>query len=106
MLHAVSIWLLVAAFAAAGLINAIGMPAVKSNFVRWGYPHWWSYFTGGLEIVAAVLIALPASREAGLILSAIIVAAAILTVVRHREFSHLAPLGVFVALLALVQFSS
>jgi hypothetical protein len=106
MFHAVSIWLLVAAFAAAGLINAIGMPAVKSNFVRWGYPHWWCYFTGGLEIVAAALIALPAGREAGLILGAVIVAAAILTVLRHREFSHLAPLGVFAALLAFVQFSS
>jgi hypothetical protein len=106
MFHAVSIWLLVAAFAVAGLINAIGMPAVKSNFVRWGYPSWWCYFTGGLEIVAAALIALPAGREAGLILSAVIVAAAVLTVLRHREFSHLAPLGVFVALLALVQFSS
>lgn len=105
MIHLVSFWLLVAAFSAAGLINAIGMPAVKSEFVRWAYPRWWCYLTGGLEIATAVLIVFPDSREAGLILGSLIVAVAILTVLRHREFSRSAPLGVFAALLALVQFS-
>ena len=106
MLHAVSFWLLVAAFSAAGLINAIGMPAVKRDFARWAYPRWWCYLTGGLEIATAFLIVFPASRTAGLTLGALIVAVAILTVLRHREFSRFAPLGVFAALLALVQFSS
>jgi hypothetical protein len=46
-----------------------------------------------LEIVVAVLVALPGSREAGLILGAVIIAAAVLTVARHREFSHLVPLA-------------
>lgn len=80
MLHALSIWLLVAAFAAAGLINARGAPAGKSNFARWGYPDWWRHLAGGLEMTAAALIALPAVREAGLILGAAIIAAAILTI--------------------------
>jgi multisubunit Na+/H+ antiporter MnhB subunit len=106
MLHALSIWVLVAALFGAGLFNAIGTPATQSSFVRWGYPAWWCRLTGGLEIVSAGLIALPGSREAGLILGAVIVAAAVLTVSRRREFSHLAPLGGFVALLALAQFSS
>jgi hypothetical protein len=106
MLHALSIWLLVAGFFGAGLLNAIGTPATKSSFVRWGYPQWWGRFTSGLEMVTAVLVALSGSREAGLILGALIVAAAVLTVLRHREFSHLVPLSVFVALLALAQISS
>ena len=54
-------------------------------------------------MVAAVLIALPGSREAGLILGAVIVAAAVLTVLRHRDFPHLVPLSVFVALIALAE---
>jgi membrane-bound metal-dependent hydrolase YbcI (DUF457 family) len=33
----------------------------------------------------------------------VIIAAAVLTVLRHREFTHLAPLGVFAALLGLTQ---
>jgi hypothetical protein len=106
MLHVLSIWVLVAGLFGAGLFNAISTAATQSNFVRWGYPPWWGRPTGGLEMASAVLIALPGSREAGLVLGAVIVAAAVLTVVRHREFSHLAPLSLFVALLALAQFSS
>jgi hypothetical protein len=106
MAHALSIWLLVAAFAAAGFVNALGAAGAKANFVRWGYPAWFCHLTGGLEIAVAVLVAIPASREAGLILGAAIIAAAVLTVVRHREFTHLAPLSVFAALLAIVQILS
>ena len=101
MIHALSIWLLVAGFLGAGLFNAIGTPGTQSDFARWGYPRWWSRFTGGLEIVSAVLIALPASRIVGLALGAAIIWAAVLTVLRHREFSHLVQLGVFAALIAL-----
>jgi hypothetical protein len=101
MVHALSIWLLVAGFFGAGLFNVIGTPATQGDFARWGYPRWWSSLTGGLEMVSAVLIALPASRIVGLALGAVIIAAAVITVLRHRDYSHLVPLGVFVALIAL-----
>jgi DoxX-like family len=101
MAHVVSICLLVAGLFGAGLSNAIGSSATQSSFVRWGYPRWWGSLTGGLEIVSAVLIALPASRGVGLALGAAIILAAVLTVLRHREFSHLVPLGVFATLMAL-----
>ena len=107
MVHALSIWLLVAGFFGAGLFNAVGTPRTQSDFARWGYPRWWNIFTGGLEIMSAVLIALAAvSRIVGLALGAVIIAAAVLTVLRHRDFSHLMPLGVFVALIALAVTSS
>lgn len=106
MLHAATIWLLVAAFFGAGLFNAIGTSATKRSFVRWGYPEWWCRVTGGSEMAAAVLVALPATRFVGLALGAVVIAAAVLTVLRHREFAHLAPLSVFVALLALAALSS
>jgi orotate phosphoribosyltransferase len=53
--------------------------------------------------VSAILIALPASRIAGLALGAVIIAAAVMTFLRHRDLSHLVPLGVFVALIALAE---
>ena len=99
-------WEPIAGFFGAGLFNAIGTPETQSDFARWGYPRWWSRFTGGLEIMSAVLIALPVSRIVGLALGAVIIAAAVLTVLRHRDFSHLVPLSVFVALIALAQTSS
>jgi len=106
MTHAVSIGLLVAAFLGAGVFNAIGTRATREGFARWGYPGGWHLVTGGLEILSGVLIALPPGRGAGLVLGAIIIAAAVLTAVRHREYQHLAPLGVFVALIALAALSS
>jgi hypothetical protein len=101
MWQAASVWLTALAFFGAGLFNAIGTPATQRDFVRWGYPAWWCRVTGGLEIATAVLIGWPVTREAGLVLGTIVIAAAILTVLRHRAFSHLTPLGLFVALLAL-----
>jgi DoxX-like family len=106
MVHALSIWLLVAAFLGAGVFNAIGTAGTQSDFARWGYPRWWNILTGGLEVISAVLIALPVSRIFGLSLGAIIIAAGVLTVLRHRDFSPLAPLGVFAALIALAATSS
>ncbi|MEX3916629.1 DoxX family protein [Paraburkholderia sp. BR10872] len=101
MIHTVSIWLLAAGFFGAGLFNAIGTSASQSDYARWGYPRWWGRLTGALEILSAVLIALPATRMIGLALGALIIAAAVLTVLRHRDFSHLVPLGVFVVVIAL-----
>jgi hypothetical protein len=106
MIETLSTWLLVAAFFGAGLFNAIGTAATQQDFVRWGYPSWWCRVTGGLEMVAAVLIAVPATHGVGLIFAAAIIAAAILTVLRHRELAHLAPLGIFAALLVLVEAAS
>ncbi|WP_028206834.1 DoxX family protein [Paraburkholderia nodosa] len=106
MIHTLSIWVLAAGFFGAGLFNAIGTPATQSDYARWGYPRWWGRLTGALEMLSAVLIALPASRVIGLALGALIIAAAVLTVLRHRDFSHLVPLGVFVAVIALAGISS
>jgi hypothetical protein len=99
MLHSIAVWLLVIAFAGAGLFNAIGTRATQDDFARWGYPRWWCRVTGGVEIAAATLIAFPAGRGIGMALGAVIIAVAIVTIVRRREFSHLAPLGVLAALL-------
>ena len=106
MLHAIVVWLLVVAFLGAGLFNAIGTRATQDDFARWGYPPWWCRVTGALETMDAVLIALPAGRRVGVALGAVIIAVAILTVLRRREFSHAAPLGAFAALLVLAATTS
>jgi hypothetical protein len=105
MVHAASIWLLAAGFLGAGIFNMIGTAATQDGFARWGYPRWWGRLTGGLEIMSAALITLPGSRIAGLALGAAIIAAAVLTVLRHREYAHLAPLGAFVAVIAIAGIS-
>lgn len=106
MLYHIVVWLLVVAFFGAGLFNAIGTRATQDDFARWGYPRWWCRVTGGLEIVSAALIALPAGRGGGMVLGATIIAVATVTVLRRREFSHAAPLGLFAALLVLAGMAS
>jgi len=106
MVHALSLWLLAAAFLGAGIVNAIGAAGTRDDFVKWGYPRWWGILTGALEISTAALFALPAARIAGIALGTAITAAAILTVLRHRDYRHLPPLGVFVGLIAVVVVSA
>ena len=106
MLHGIVVWLVVIAFFGAGAFNAIGTAATQDDFARWGYPRWWCRVTGGLEIVTAALVAFPTTRGIGAVLGVSIVTAAIVTVLRRREFSHMAPLGVFAVLLVLTAATS
>lgn len=106
MVHTLSLWLLGAAFLGAGIVNAIGAAGTRDDFVKWGYPRWWGILTGALEISTAALLALPVTRILGLALAAVVIAAAIFTVLRHRDYQHLPPLSVFVTLIALATISS
>jgi uncharacterized membrane protein YphA (DoxX/SURF4 family) len=106
MVHVLSLWFLGVALSGAGIVNTIGTSGTRNDFARWGYPRWWGIVTGGLEISSAALIALPASRIFGVVLGAVIIAAAIFTVLRHRDYAHLPPLSVFVSLIALATISS
>jgi hypothetical protein len=101
MAYVISTWTLVVGFMIAGLANAIGTNMTRSNFARWGFPAWWGRVTGGLELLAAVLIAVPLSRSVGLGLAFAIIATASLTVTRYRDFKHLLPLSGFAAAMAL-----
>ena len=105
MVHIIATWLLVAGFLGAGVFNAIGTAGTQNDFARWGYPRAWNLLTGGVEIICAGLIALPVTRVPGLALGAVIIAAAVLTVLRHRDFSHLVPLGVFAVVIAVAATS-
>jgi hypothetical protein len=57
--------------------------------------------TGGLELLAAALIVAPPARIAGLMLGAAICIAAVASVVRHKDYGHVAPGVVLTALSAL-----
>jgi hypothetical protein len=97
-------WLLTLAFLGAGVVNAAGSAATKNDFVRWGYPRWWNRLTGGLEILTAALIAMPATRAAGLVLGAAICIAAVVTVVRYKDYGHVAP-GIILTGLAVLDLA-
>jgi hypothetical protein len=77
------------------------MTAQPGLFVRWGYPRWWNLVTGGLEVLVAALIAIPALRVAGVMLGAAICVVAVATVIPSKDYGHVAPSVLLTALSAL-----
>jgi len=86
------VWLLAALFIIAGSINLRGHGGVREDFVRFGYPAGFHLICGALEIAGAALVLWPAGRLYGFILLGTIMAAALATLLRHREpFRHFVP---------------
>lgn len=73
----------------AGAVNFVGPRSVRDSFVRWGYPAGFHRVAGGLEAIAGVLLLVPATSRAGAIGSGVVLLAAIVTLVRHRDWGHL-----------------
>jgi uncharacterized membrane protein YphA (DoxX/SURF4 family) len=73
----------------AGAMNLVGPQRVRDSFARWGYPAGFHRVTGGLEVIAALLLLFPATSRAGAIGSVVILVAALMTLVRCREWGHL-----------------
>lgn len=73
----------------AGVFNFVGPGSVRDGFVRWGYPAGFHRVTGGLEVTAGVLLLIPATSRAGAIGSVAILLAAVMTLIRHRDWKHL-----------------
>jgi DoxX-like family len=89
-------------FLVAGAINISGRGTVRADFARWRFPDGFHLVCGGLELVGAALLLSPLTRLWGLALLGVIMAGAIIALLRHREpISHLAPAVAIAALLAL-----
>ena len=73
----------------AGGVNVAGPAPVRESFTRWGYPTGFHRVTGGLEVVAGLLLLLPTTSRGGAIGSVVILLAAMITLVRHRDWGHL-----------------
>jgi uncharacterized membrane protein YphA (DoxX/SURF4 family) len=73
----------------AGVANFVGSASVRESFARWGYPAGFHQVTGGLEVAAGLLLLIPVTSRFGAIGSAMILLAAVATLIRHRDWAHL-----------------
>src|SRR5882757_10451507 len=79
----VSLWvvrgLLALAFASAGGAKLYGVPMLVEEFQHIGLGQWFRYFTGGLEIMGAILLLLPRKAVLGALLLICIMTGAVIS---------------------------
>lgn len=80
-------WALAAFFVLGAIGNIFASATIIEDYQRWGYPSWFRYVTGVLELSTALML-MTSYRLYGAFLGGAIMAAAAGTVVAHGEFSH------------------
>jgi hypothetical protein len=84
--------LALAAFFVVGSISNIVAPeSIYEEYLKWGYPRWFHFVTGSLELTTAVLLFREPSRLLGSALGCTVMFAAIATVIIHGEYGHAVP---------------
>jgi hypothetical protein len=95
--------LALAAFFVLGFfINTFALKLVGPEYHRWGYPDWFHFVSGGLELVVALLLPATKMRPFGVALGCAIMLAAMATVIYHREYLRAVPPFIVFVLLAIV----
>lgn len=86
----IGLWVLLALFYLfAGGSKLLNPGAHIENFAHWGYPVWFLYLTGGIEVVSAVFLFMPKVRWYGVLLLSATMIGAVLTHLRAGEMRAL-----------------
>ena len=84
---------LAAFFVVGSLSNIVAPRSIFEEYLKWGYPHWFHFVTGSLELLTALLLVRARTRLWGSALGCTVMLAALATVTVHGEFGHgVAPL--------------
>jgi hypothetical protein len=84
--------LALAAFFVVGSLSNIFAPgSIYEEYLKWGYPRWFHFVTGSLELTAAILLFRAPSRLLGSALGCTVMLAALATVILHGEYGHAVP---------------
>ena len=92
-------WITAAVFLLGSVINATGAKGVKEEFDHWGLPQWMRYLAAAMELTTAVLLVVPGTALLGCLVGACVMAGAIATLLKHKEYKHaIAPVTLLAAL--------
>lgn len=104
--HQVLPFVLAAFFVVGALSNIFAPGSIYQEYLKWGYPSWFHFVTGTLELTAAVLLLRAPSRLLGVALGCTVMLAALATVIVHGEYGHAIPPLVVATLLLVVGWIS
>jgi hypothetical protein len=82
---------LAAFFVLGSLTNILAPGSIYEEYLKWGYPRWFHFVTGSLELTAAFLLLRASSRLFGSALGSSVMLAALATVIIHGEYAHAVP---------------
>src|ERR1700730_18672858 len=93
--HQVLALALAAFFVVGSLSNIFAPGSIYEEYLRCGYPPWFHFVTGSLDLTTAVLLAQARTRLWGAALGCTVMLAALATVTLHGESGHgMPPLAV------------
>jgi hypothetical protein len=82
---------LAAFFVVGSITNIVAPGSIYDEYLKWGYPRWFHFVTGSLELTAAILLFRVPSRLLGAALGGTVMLAALATVVIHGEYGRAVP---------------
>jgi len=97
---------LAAFFVVGSLSNIVAPGSIYEEYLAWGYPRWFHFVTGSLELTAAILLFPAPSRLVGAVLGCTVMFAAVATVIIHGEYGHAVPPLIAATLSLLVGWTS
>ena len=71
-----------------GVSKLMGLEMMVNNFIRWGYPSWFLYVVGGLEVLGAIGLMLPQFRRYAAMGLIALMLGAIFTHIKAGEMSQ------------------
>ena len=92
------------AFIFGGATKLLAMPPHPEHFAGWGYPGWFMYLTGAIELVSAILLFIPRVAAFGAALLVPTMIGAALTHLTHADAAHVAPSLVMLVLSSAVLY--
>ena len=74
-------------FFATGGTKLVDFPSHVASFAKWGYPAWFMYVIGSVEVISGLLLIFPFTRYYGATLIVIVMIGAIFTHIQAGEWS-------------------
>jgi putative oxidoreductase len=105
----IALWILCGliglALTAGGMTKIIAMHPHPENFTRWGFPLWFMYLIGAVELAGGLLLLIPGGAAFGALLLICTMIGAVATHLVHADGVHVVPSLVILVLCTVILYA-